>query len=347
MRILVPLSVLLLSMLAACARVPDPAARSPIETGAGAEAAARVAAGGLVEPAGEERVIIPQLSGRLARVLIDEGDAVSAGQLLAEIENAEYRAALAAAEAQVALRRAERERLRNGARREEVDQAAAVLAAATAQQRLAAAEATRRTTIAERGLISAEQREQAEAQAVASDAERRRAAAALALLEAGARREDLDAADAALAAAEAERDRAQALLEKSLIRSPIDGTVLKRDQREGETVVALAPVPLARIGDLSHLQVRADVDELDIGRVRVGQDAHVQSDAFAGRRFAGRVTHVSRRMGPRNQTSGDPAEKQDAKILEVLIELDGQPPLPVGLRVDVFIRALPAEPAGN
>lgn len=336
MRAFAPLCLLLLPILAACARVPDPAARPAAETDE-----PRVAAGGLVEPAGEERVIIPQLSGRLSRVLIDEGDAVSAGQLIAEIENAEYRAALAAAEAQVALRRAERERLRNGARREDVDQAAAVLAAATAQQRLAAAESKRRATIAERGLISAEQREQAEAQAAATDAERRRAAAALALLQAGARREDLDAADAALAAAEAERDRAQALFEKSLIRSPIDGTVLKRDQREGETVVALAPIPLARIGDLRRLQVRADVDELDIGRVRAGQEASVYSDAFAGQRFAGRVTHVSRRMGPRNQTSGDPAEKQDAKILEVLIELDGQPPLPVGLRVDVFIRALP------
>lgn len=337
MRVLTCLSALTLLALTACAGAPDPAATTP--PGA---AAARVAAGGLVEPVGEERVIIPQLSGRLARVLIDEGDPVSAGQLLAEIENTEYRAALAAAEAQVALRSAERDRLRNGARREDVDQAAAVLAAAAAQQRLAAAEAARRAKIAERGLISAEQREQADAQAAATEAERRRAAAALALLEAGARREDLQAAEAALAAAEAERDRAQALLEKSQIRSPIDGTVLKRDQREGETVVALAPVPLARIGDLRRLQIRADVDELDIGRVRVGQDAHVQSDAFAGQRFSGRVTHISRRMGPRNQTSGDPAEKQDAKILEVLIELDGQPPLPVGLRVDVFISATPA-----
>ena len=51
----------------------------------------------------------------------------------------------------------------------------------------------------------------------------------------------------------------------------------------------------------------------------------------------GKVIHVSQRMGRRNLSSGDPAEKQDAKILEALILLEGHPDLPVGLRVDVFI----------
>ena len=59
----------------------------------------RIAAGGLVEPVNEERVIIPQISGRLDRVYIEEGDSVTAGQLIAEIENAELRAAMAAAAA--------------------------------------------------------------------------------------------------------------------------------------------------------------------------------------------------------------------------------------------------------
>lgn len=49
------------------------------------------------------------------------------------------------------------------------------------------------------------------------------------------------------------------------------------------------------------------------------------------------MIHVSQRMGRRNLSSGDPAEKQDAKILEALILLEGHPDLPVGLRVDVFI----------
>uniref|UniRef100_UPI002147DDE0 HlyD family secretion protein n=1 Tax=Tahibacter caeni TaxID=1453545 RepID=UPI002147DDE0 len=159
------------------------------------------------------------------------------------------------------------------------------------------------------------------------------------------RAEDIAAATAAVDAARAERDRAAALVEKSLIHSPIAGNVLKRDLSEGETVVALSPLPLARIGNLSRRFVRADIDELDIGRIREGQSALVVSDAFPQQEFRGTVVHVSQRMGRRNALSGDPAEKQDAKILEALIELDGQPPLPIGLRVDVRIAAAPAAAA--
>lgn len=298
-----------------------------------------IAAGGLVEPAGEERVIIPQLSGRLSKVLIAEGDTVKAGQLIAEIENTEYRAALAAADAELQRREAELLRLRNGARREEIASAAAAQAEAAALERQALAESDRRAGLARSKLIAAEAAQQARAQADAAMARRARADADLALLRAGARDEDLAAAVAAVAAARAERERAQALVEKSLIYAPISGSVLKRDLSEGETVVALSPLPLARIGDLSKRYVRADIDELDIGRIRQGQSATIVSDAFPQQQFAGTVVRVSQRMGRRNSISGDPAEKQDAKILEALIELDGAPPLPVGLRVDVRIAA--------
>ncbi|HSX62112.1 MAG TPA: efflux RND transporter periplasmic adaptor subunit [Tahibacter sp.] len=298
-----------------------------------------IAAGGLVEPAGEERVIIPQVSGRLSKVLIAEGDAVRAGQLIAEIENSEYRAALAAADAEVQRREAELARLRNGARVEEIAAADAARAEAAALERQALAERDRREDLVRSKLIAAETAQQARAQAEAAVARRARADADLALLRAGARAEDVAAATAAVAAARAERDRAQALVEKSQIYAPIDGHVLKRDLSEGETVVALSPLPLARIGNLTKRYVRADIDELDIGRIREGQVATIVSDAFPQQQFAGKVVRVSQRMGRRNSISGDPAEKQDAKILEALIELDGTPPLPIGLRVDVRIAA--------
>lgn len=316
------------AMLTACGTDAPPAVGEKLSV---------IAAGGQVEPDGEERVIIPQISGRLARVLIAEGDAVQAGQLIAEIENSEYRAALAGANAELQRREAELARLRSGARREEIDAAAAARDEALALERQAVAERDRREGLVRRMLIAAETAQQARAQAAAASARRARADADLALLRAGARAEDIAAAVAAVVAATAERDRAGAMIEKSRIYSPIDGHVLKRDLSEGETVVALSPLPLARIGNLSKRFVRADIDELDIGRIREGQPATLTSDAFPQQQFAGKVVRVSQRMGRRNSTSGDPAEKQDAKILEALIELEGQPPLPVGLRMDVRI----------
>ncbi len=325
--------LILAALLVACAKGDGSSVPSPNMAPTGD----LVAAGGRVEPDGEERVVIPDISGRIARVLVEEGDRVSAGQVIAEIENADYAAALAATEAAVGQHRAELDRLRAGARREELDQARATLAAAEAQARLASAEAERRQALFARRLISAQDHDQAVARADAARAERARAAAARALLQAGARREDLAAAEAALAAAMASRDQARARFDKTLIRAPIDGVVLKRELRAGETVEALAPRPIARIGDMSRLFVRADIDELDIGRVRPGQKAEVSSDAFPGQHYAGEVVRVAQRMGKRNTASDDPAQKQDAKILEAVIALDGTPPLPVGLRVDVRI----------
>ncbi len=326
------LSLSLIALLACSSGAADPT--SADRPGA---PSSRIAAGGLVEPISEERVIIPQISGRLAKVDIKEGDVVSAGQLIAEIENADLRADMAAAAAEVDLRQAELDRLRNGARVEEIAQAVAGLAAAESTEKLAAAGRARDEPLLQRKLISQARWDQAQAELDTAKAERERAAAALKLLRVGTRVEDIRAAEARLAAAMATRDRATAQFEKSQIRSPIDGIVLKRDLREGETAVALSPVPLARIGDTSQLHVRADIDELDIARVRVGQTVDVRSDAFAGQSFPGKVIHVSQRMGRRNLSSGDPAEKQDAKILEALILLEGHPALPIGLRVDVFI----------
>ena len=322
-------ALMLLLALSACS---DPRAQQ-----APAPASGAIYAAGLVEPVGEERVLIPEVGGRLARVLIAEGDAVKQGQLLAEIENRDVAAALAAAGAQVALREAELAKARAGARREERDAARAALAEADAGLALAASELERRRAMQSDKLVSREALDQALASERVARARRDAAAAQWALLEAGTRAEDVAAAEAALAQATAERDRAAAALEKTRIRAPIDGVVLKRDLREGETVVALSPVPLARIGDVSRLVVRADVDELDVSRVAVGQRAFASSDAFPGREFAGRVARVSRRMGPRNSVSENPAARVDTKILEALVELDEGVVLPVGLRVDVRI----------
>ncbi len=324
-------------VLCACDKALPPATQV---AGPGSSSAV-IAAPGLVEPAGEERVIIPEIGGRLKRVLIAEGDRVDAGAVIAEIENADYLAAVAAADALVALREAELARLIAGARTEEIDAAEASAREARAAAALARHEHERRRRMHAAGQLATEALEQAAAARSTAEARAAAADARLALARAGARAEDRAVAEAALAAARAEAAQARARYEKTLIRAPIAGVVLKRDLREGETVVALSPLPLARIGDLSTLYVRANIDELDIARVRPGQRAEISADAWPGRRFAGEVVHVARRMGRRSVESGNPAERIDAKILEAMIRLDPGADLPVGLRVDVKIAVNP------
>jgi HlyD family secretion protein len=97
-----------------------------------------------------------------------------------------------------------------------------------------------------------------------------------------------------------------------------------------------APVVL---GDTRRLRVRMDVDERDIGRVRVGLPAYAVVDAYPGARFAGKVAEIGRRMGRKNVRTDDPTERLDTKILEVVIDLDDAGKLVPGLRVVSYIEA--------
>ncbi len=103
----------------------------------------------------------------------------------------------------------------------------------------------------------------------------------------------------------------------------------------------MAPSPenvLFVIGNLSSLQVRAEIEERDIGKVRVGQAAVIRSDAFPGKDFEGKIASLAQSLGPSKIGQRGPRKPTDVDVLEVLIDLAGQPPLLPGMRVDVFLR---------
>ncbi len=82
--------------------------------------------------------------------------------------------------------------------------------------------------------------------------------------------------------------------DKTIIRSPISGTVLSITAQQGETVAAGFSAPtLITVADLSRLEVRAYVDETDIGKVKLGQPCEVRVEAFAGKVFKGNVTKIA------------------------------------------------------
>jgi hypothetical protein len=80
-----------------------------------------------------------------------------------------------------------------------------------------------------------------------------------------------------------------------------------------------------------------DVDETDVARLRVGQEAYVTADAFGERRFTGRVVRVGQVLGRKTVRTDEPTERVDTKILETLVELNDGADLPLGLRVQAFI----------
>lgn len=103
-----------------------------------------------------------------------------------------------------------------------------------------------------------------------------------------------DVARAALASARAARDQAEVFLEKAVIRSPIDGIVLDRKVEPGQTVAAAFQTPELFIiaSDLAHLELTVDIDEADIGEVRVGQAATFSVYTYPTITFAARVKEL-------------------------------------------------------
>ncbi|MGC4084584.1 MAG: efflux RND transporter periplasmic adaptor subunit [Vicinamibacterales bacterium] len=299
--------------------------------------AAIVAAPGVVEPKSESIRIASQVGGKLQRVLVDEGDIVVEGQILAELVNDDYRARVASAEAELAAREADARRVDNGARSEERRQADADVRQADADLAHAKADHERALQLFEEKVISRAEMDRAEqtfkVAAARDDSLRER----YALVDGAAREEDRTRARADVALARAHLNEARALLDKTIIRSPINGIVLRRHARAGESVSTQFDSPIVTLADRSSVRVRMDVDETDVARIRVGQAAYVTADAFGTRRFTGTVIRVGQILGKKNVRTDEPTERVDQKVLETLIELDDARELPLGLRVRAFL----------
>jgi HlyD family secretion protein len=298
-----------------------------------------IAGPGRVEPLSEDIQIGSELSGRLKSVFVEEGDAIHRGQVLAELENADYRAQVESARADVAEKEATLRKVINGARRQERDEAWSSVNEAKAVMVNAQAELQRRQELFAAGVVSREELDRYKSDADVAKAKYQSAVEQHSLVDDHAREEDRSIAEANLQLAQAQLAEAQARYEKTFIRSPIDGTVLRKHHRSGESVSnsSTVPDPILTIGDRQRLRVRVDVDETDVSKVRLGQKAYVTADAYGQQKFWGRVVRVGQQLGPKNVHTDEPTEKVDTKILETLVELDPGARLPDGLRVDAYI----------
>jgi len=303
------------------------------------EARRYVAGPGRVEPISEDIKVGSELSGKLKRVMVEEGDHVRRGQEVAELENADYRAAIRSAQATIQQRDAELRKVINGARTQERREAFATVDQNKAVMERAKSEMERRNQLFTDGIISREENERYVSQYNVAVANYQEAIQHHLLIDDHAREEDIASAQAALQLARSDLAGAEARFEKTLIRSPIDGVILRKHHRSGESVSnsSTVPDPIVTIGDNRVLRVRMDVDETEVAQIRVGQFAYVTADAYGGKKFTGRVVRVGQELGRKNLQTDEPTEKVDTKILETLIELDNGAQLPVGLRVDAYV----------
>lgn len=325
-----------------------------------------VAAPGIVEAVSEEIEVGAEIPGKLKQVLVEEGDAVSKGQIIAILENSDLEAQVAAAKTQIeTLRRqkesararlaqaeAERVRIENGARVEERREALMGFEQTTSVVEQARREAARREKLYRAGDISREEFERAARELKTAEAKSAEMRERFNVVNASARADDLEKADAAISLAESQIREFDALIKeaearvlvsqsalgKTLVRAPISGVILRKRLKDGESVSPENSTSgIVTIADTSVLRVRVDVDETDVGKISENMRAFVVADAFGDKKFYGRVVKIGQILGRKNFRTERPTERVDTKILEVLIELDANQKLPLGLRVDAFI----------
>lgn len=293
-----------------------------------------LASPGRVEGLGDTISVGAATDGVVESVLVTDGQEVTEGTALAVIGCDDIKAEIEQAKAEAESARQSRIRLLRGHRIEERNTAAQKTAAAQAVLNQTMEHLKRMDTLYQKQEISRDLFEQVKSDYEVAQANYRSSRYEQDLLESGPLPEEKSRADADVTAAEKNVSVSMEKLQKCTIRAPISGTVLRIMTRAGESYSTLVPRPLFSLADDSIRRVRAEVDERDVGKVKMAQRIIVSADGFPGRRFDGRVIELAHVMGRKSVLSGDPAEKVDRDILEVIIELDqSAKELPIGLRV--------------
>jgi HlyD family secretion protein len=309
-----------------------------------------ISALGRVEPQGEVvKVASPSALGtsRIVKLMVKEGDMVKQGQVIAILDSYD-RSVATLLQAQSQAQESDRNlaRVRAGAKGGDIEAQAGNVEAAKANVNAISVNAARlkaELDIAERdynrfqqlqkdGAISesmldtyrlkavtlAGQLEQTKQQIQQAEFSLKQSQGLLSSVR-EVRPTDIQFAEAQLQTAMVNVKKAEVDLDLAQVRAPIDGQVLKINTKTGEFVSQTNGV--VDLGNTSQMYVVAEIYETDIGKIKVGQKASIQSEAFEGE-ITGKVDRIGLRIAKNDVLGTDPAAKTDVRIIEVKIKLD-------------------------
>lgn len=296
------------------------------------------AAPGRIEPKWGLTRVGAQLLGRISEVTVKLNDQVEEGELLIRLDDDEARARLQAAETEAASRKRERDaQSLDKARADLRDAEDAVFNAERAltnarfeleyelQAKRQGSGSNDRVEDARRNMKNAKDKLQKERAAYAS-AQAKRDVPAPSRLE------------SALQAARSDVAVAEALLEKTRIRAPVAGNILQLPAKVGEMVAPSPEQALVVLGDMSVVRLKAEVDEHDVSKIKVGGKVTIKSNAYPGQEFSGTVSELAPTLASPKFALRGARRPTDVEVLEVTVDLEGSPPLLPGMRADAFFK---------
>lgn len=265
----------------------------------------RINASGKVVPIQSVNVS-PKVAGVLKNLLVEQGDRVQAGQIIAKMDDADLQAQLIQVRAKLAQVQAELAQARAGNRIQEIDRAQAQVDAAQARANFAREKLERYRKLTQQGAIAQNELDQYVSESQSAQANLREAQRQLSLLKSGSRPEEIAQRQAVVQAAQGELQALQVKLNDTIIRAPFTGLVTQKNASEGAFVT---PTTSASSGTSSSnsslanstsivvlakgLEVLAEVPEVDIGQIKSGQPVEIVADSYPDRIFKGHVRLVA------------------------------------------------------
>jgi len=244
-------------------------------------------------------VVSPRVAGQIAALSVEDNQFVHQGQLLAQIDDRDYRAAVASAEANVAVAKAAIENASASIVQQQavIEQASASLVSADANFTLARADYRRYADLASHGAASVQSAQQAQAHIESAQAEvaRNRASVKAAQQQIAVLQSNRDRAQASLDQAQAALDAARLKLSWTQVVAPIDGMVGRRSVRLGAYVTA--GTPLLAVVPLQSAYVVANFQETQLTSMRRGQESEIHVDTLPGVVLHGTVASLAPATG--------------------------------------------------
>jgi HlyD family secretion protein len=269
-----------------------------------------VDATGVTEPITDIEVK-SEATGRITEFYVQEGDKVKKGDLICKLDQRNQQLALqqqelAVQSAKVAYDQAQHPDAATNKATLENGVQTAQAAVHSAQDSLDKAQAAlqRIQTLHEKGYATDSELDQAQTAEVAAEAQLKTsksnldaAQTRLKQFSKSGNKNTVESARLTYEQAKVQLAQAQKQVGDSVIVSPIDGIILEKDLDVGDSVVSINSAfgnsqAIVKVADLSKMKVRTYVDEVDIGKISVGQDADVTVDAFPGKTFAGKVINI-------------------------------------------------------
>jgi len=281
-----------------------------------------------------------RVSGRISAVKVQEGDKVSAGQVLAELDPVPFQTDVGSAKADLAQAQAQLDKTRRGFRVEEVAQARATVAQRTADLENARVTLQRQEQLVASGLVTHQQIDDAQARVHMSEAALANSRAQLTLELRGSRVEDIEAQEAIVASAQARLEKAQTALSDATLLAPSNGIISVRARELGAIVQAGQTVYTLTLND--PVWIRAYVSQPRLGRIKPGMSVKVAIDSMPGKQYEGTVGFISPEAEFTPKTVQTEQVRDDLVYRIRVIANDPDNVFRQGMPVTVLIAAAPA-----